>query len=215
MANSSTVENLVRMISTWNELAKKPAELVFAKTLYHDLRILDQVVAENPRLDRRWQKDLVADLHQAFSSSQPKVAFIQSYYPHLHARFLNATTPNQSGAYDVSQLASAISDMLAEIQDTTYMTNLRDELAATICSTPSDMKEKTDSLVQVLLVRLVEIASGSMLEKHASAVLSRFVVELYRPQLEAALEEDQARHNLIELIESLGTSRILIIPKTW
>jgi len=163
------------------------------------------VIAEDPGLKlNRWQKGLVADLHRVLGSLQPEVAFIQSYYPHLHSQLLNATTPDKRGGYDVSQLASAISDMLAEIQLTTYLTNLRDELAATICSTSSDMKEKTAPLAQVLLVRLVEIASGSMLEKHASAVLSRFVAELYRPQLEAAFEEDQARHNLIELIESLS-----------
>jgi hypothetical protein len=205
MTNSTTGENLVRMIRIWNELAKKPSDLAFTKTLYRDLQILDQVIAEHPGLKKlnRWQKGLVADLHRVLGSLQPEVAFIQSYYPHLHARLLNATT-DQSGTYDVSQLTSAISDMLAEIQLATYLTNLRDELAATICSTSSDMKEKIDSLVQVLLVRLAELASGSMLKKHAPAALSQSVIELHKPQLEAALEEEQARHGLIELIENLS-----------
>ncbi len=111
LVSNNTHKNLITLYNAWGELIKKPTELVFAKTIYHDLKILSNIVAERVVSGERfrgWRKDRIVDLHTYLTTLSYEASFIQFYYPHLYRQLINTTTPDSTGRYNANELDVAI-----------------------------------------------------------------------------------------------------------
>lgn len=210
----ATIENLVTLLNTWKGFAEKPTDLAFAKTLYHDLQILSDIMKDllvSRKSLRRWQKNLVADLQAFLNAPNYEASFVQSYYPNLHAQLVTASTCDSSGNYDLHKLDQAIRDMIGAIQSSTFLANLHAELTSTVSSASPDAGDKIEALIRILLVRLVEIAAPKTLEEHATTAISKSFLGLHTSELEAALRTTYVQQSLFQLLEALSSSLDLFV----
>jgi len=210
----TTIENLVTLLDAWTGFAHKPIDLVFAKTLYHDLQILSDIINEaiaSRRGLERWQKNLVADLHAFLNAPNYEASFVQSYYPNLRAQMVAASTLDSSRKYDLNKLDQAIQGVIGAIRSSTYLTNLHSELTSTVNSPSPDAREKIEALIRILLVPLVEMAAPKTLEEHATTAISKSFLSLHKTELEAALRVTHVQQSLTQFVEALSLSLDLFV----
>lgn len=207
MAKPSTAQNIADLVDIWEELACEPAELLFAKTFYHDvLLVADKVtdaIESNKSLDK-WQKATIADLNTFIGAGGIEIAFMYVYYPAEIAQLQLKTASSTTVPYNAHDIRLAAENMIAEIRQPSYLANICQELTR-ICGTNlPDTKEHITALVRMFLVRAIELASAKMLEKHCANAISRSFLMIHKSEIATALQQTNVKEAFTELVEELS-----------
>ena len=214
MTTSTIAENITHLIEVWEELARNPAELVFSKTFYHDLLIVADKVADaievNKPLDK-WQKATIATFNTLLATGDLEVFLMQTYYPTQVTRLQQVTTANPAGQYNPQDINQAAQDMITEVRNPTYLTNVCQEIGRVCIAGTPGARGTITTLVHVLLVRLVEQASGKMLQKHGGDVVTRTFLEMHSTELSTALQQTSVTETFTSILGTLSSAFKLFI----
>ncbi len=180
--NAIVTMQLTALIATWERLTERPERIIGARTLYHDVLLVDAMLADIPasqKAPRGHQIEIITNLYTALTRRDAATSVLEQYYLKEFER-LKSVTKQPPDGYDVPALRAALTALLEVVHQPAYLARICQELAQTCLSPASDVPERLETLVQMFLERAITTLSAKRLKSYCADTLASSFLLLER-----------------------------------